>query len=53
MPNEVPNSTIDEWKRTGELLDGMMADPGSPPLQRQRATVQAFFVSEWRLRPGR
>jgi AcrR family transcriptional regulator len=37
----------DEWKRTGELLHSILADPSRPPLDRLRATVQAFFLSEW------
>jgi AcrR family transcriptional regulator len=37
----------DEWKRTGELLHSILADPSRPPLERVRATVHAFFLSEW------
>jgi AcrR family transcriptional regulator len=37
----------DEWKRTGDLMHVIMADPSRPPLDRLRATVKAFFVSEW------
>jgi AcrR family transcriptional regulator len=37
----------DEWKRTGELLRSILADQSRPPLERLRATVQAFFLSEW------
>jgi len=37
----------DEWKRTGELMHSILADPSRPPLERLRATVRAFFVSEW------
>src|SRR3981189_3573015 len=37
----------DEWKRTGDLLPVIMPAPGRPPLDRLRATVKAFFVSEW------
>src|SRR3954465_4001587 len=37
----------DEWKRTGELMHSILADTGRSPLERLRATVQAFFVSEW------
>lgn len=37
----------DEWKRTGELLDSILADTSRAPLERVRATVAAFFLSEW------
>jgi AcrR family transcriptional regulator len=37
----------DEWQRTGELMHSILADRGRPPLERLRATVQAFFLSEW------
>jgi AcrR family transcriptional regulator len=37
----------DEWKRTGALLDGILADGARPPLQRVRDVVVAFFRSEW------
>jgi len=37
----------DEWKRTGDLLDSILADTSRPPLERVRATVRAFFLSEW------
>jgi AcrR family transcriptional regulator len=37
----------DEWKRTGALLDGILADASRAPLQRVRDVVRAFFRSEW------
>jgi AcrR family transcriptional regulator len=36
----------DEWKRTGELLHSILADPSRAPLDRLRATVQAG-ESDW------
>ena len=37
----------DEWKRTGELMHSILADTSRLPLERLRATVHAFFLSEW------
>src|SRR5581483_11094346 len=37
----------DEWKRTGELMHSILADTSRLPLDRLRATVHAFFLSEW------
>src|SRR6201995_4833019 len=37
----------DEWKRTGDLMQSILSDTSRPPLERVRATVEAFFVSEW------
>ena len=37
----------DDWKRTGALLEGILADANRPPLQRVREVVLAFFRSEW------
>jgi AcrR family transcriptional regulator len=37
----------DEWKRTSELMHSILADPSRAPLERLRATVHAFFLSEW------
>jgi AcrR family transcriptional regulator len=37
----------DEWKRTGDLMHSILADTSRPPLERLRATVEAFFLSEW------
>jgi AcrR family transcriptional regulator len=37
----------DEWQRTGELMRAILADLSQAPLDRLRATVQAFFLSEW------
>jgi AcrR family transcriptional regulator len=37
----------DEWKRTGDLLHSILTDQSRAPLERVRATVQAFFLSEW------
>jgi len=37
----------DEWRRTGELLDGIMGDASREPIQRLRDMVVAFFRSEW------
>jgi len=37
----------DEWQRTGDLLHSILADTSRPPLERLRATVLAFFLSEW------
>lgn len=37
----------DEWKRTGELMGSILTDAGRAPLERLRATVEAFFLSEW------
>lgn len=37
----------DEWKRTGELMHSILADKSRPPLERVRATVAAFLLSEW------
>jgi AcrR family transcriptional regulator len=37
----------DEWKRTGDLLHSILTDASRAPLDRVRATVQAFFLSEW------
>jgi AcrR family transcriptional regulator len=36
----------DEWRRTTELLQGILDDPRRPPLERLRALVQAFLRSE-------
>jgi AcrR family transcriptional regulator len=37
----------DEWKRTGDLMNSILTDTSRPPLERLRATVEAFFLSEW------
>ena len=37
----------DEWQRTGELMHSILADTRRPPLERLRATVEAFFISGW------
>lgn len=37
----------DEWQRTGALLHSILADTSRMPLERLRATVAAFFLSEW------
>jgi len=37
----------DEWKRTGDLMHSILADTSRTPLERLRATVEAFFLSEW------
>jgi AcrR family transcriptional regulator len=37
----------DEWKRTGDLMHSILTDTSRPPLERVRATVEAFFLSEW------
>jgi AcrR family transcriptional regulator len=36
----------DEWRQTSELLRGILADAGKPPLDRLRALVHAFIRSE-------
>ncbi|MBJ7405567.1 MAG: TetR family transcriptional regulator [Bradyrhizobium sp.] len=36
----------DEWRRTSELLAGILADRARPPLARLRALVYAFIRSE-------
>ncbi|MCP3408194.1 TetR family transcriptional regulator [Bradyrhizobium sp. CCGB01] len=36
----------DEWRRTSELLRGILADSAKPPLVRLRALVHAFIRSE-------
>lgn len=36
----------DEWRRTSELLAGILADRTKPPLARLRALVHAFIRSE-------
>lgn len=36
----------DEWRRTSELLAGILADRARPPLARLRALVHAFIRSE-------
>ena len=36
----------DEWRRTSELLRGVLADRAKPPLMRLRALVHAFIRSE-------
>lgn len=36
----------DEWRRTTDLLRGILEDGGQPPLQRLRALVHAFIRSE-------
>lgn len=36
----------DEWRRTSELLAGILADQARPPLARLRALVYAFIRSE-------
>jgi AcrR family transcriptional regulator len=36
----------DEWRRTTELLQGILDDPRRPPLERLRALAQAFLRSE-------
>ncbi|HEY0180533.1 MAG TPA: TetR family transcriptional regulator [Dokdonella sp.] len=36
----------DEWRRTGELLHGILEDASRPPLARLRAVVHAFLRSE-------
>jgi AcrR family transcriptional regulator len=36
----------DEWRRTSELLRGILADRAQPPLVRLRALVHAFIRSE-------
>jgi AcrR family transcriptional regulator len=36
----------DEWRRTSELLRGILADRAKPPLARLRALVHAFIRSE-------
>ncbi|WP_445221974.1 TetR family transcriptional regulator [Bradyrhizobium sp. Pa8] len=36
----------DEWRRTSELLRGILADAAKPPLARLRALVHAFIRSE-------
>jgi AcrR family transcriptional regulator len=37
----------DEWKRTGDLMHAILTDTSRAPLERLRATVHAFFLSEW------
>jgi AcrR family transcriptional regulator len=37
----------DEWQRTGDLLHSILTDMSRTPLDRLRAAVQAFFLSEW------
>ncbi len=36
----------DEWRRTSELLRGILEDRARPPLERLRALVHAFIKSE-------
>src|SRR5689334_3739587 len=36
----------EEWRRTSELLRGILEDEGSPPLERLRTVVHAFLRSE-------
>jgi AcrR family transcriptional regulator len=36
----------DEWKRTSELLERILEDRSTPPLDRMRTLVQAFVRSE-------
>lgn len=37
----------DEWRRTGEMLDGILGDKDRDPERRLRDMVVAFFRSEW------
>jgi AcrR family transcriptional regulator len=37
----------DEWRQTGELIGGILADPSLPPLDRLRSAVRAFFRTEY------
>jgi AcrR family transcriptional regulator len=37
----------DEWRETGALLDGILADSRVPPLDRLRSAAHAFFLSEY------
>jgi AcrR family transcriptional regulator len=36
----------DEWRQTGEMLEGILADRNRPPRDRLRAVVRAFVESE-------
>src|ERR1700760_4988394 len=36
----------DEWRRTGDLLRGILEDTSRPPLERLRVLVHAFIRSE-------
>ena len=37
----------DEWRRTSQMLDGILSDQARQPEQRLRDSVVAFFRSEW------
>ena len=37
----------DEWQKTRELLERILADSTRPPFERLRGAVQAFFLTEW------
>jgi AcrR family transcriptional regulator len=37
---------LEEWERTGELIDTILGDATSPPARRLRAMVRMFFQSE-------
>ncbi|PWC31335.1 TetR family transcriptional regulator [Azospirillum sp. TSO35-2] len=36
----------DEWTRTATMMEGILRDPGQPPLDRMRPLVHAFIRSE-------
>jgi AcrR family transcriptional regulator len=36
----------DEWRQTGALIEGILADTSLPPFERLRQVVRAFFHSE-------
>jgi AcrR family transcriptional regulator len=37
---------LEEWERTGEMIDTILADQAVPPGSRLRAMMRAFFASE-------
>jgi AcrR family transcriptional regulator len=37
---------VDEWQRTGAMIEAILGDPTKRPADRLRATVRAFFRSE-------
>jgi AcrR family transcriptional regulator len=37
---------LEEWARTGAMIDALLADASRPPARRLRETVRAFFRSE-------
>lgn len=37
---------VDEWQRTGEMIEGILADTSMKPADRLRSVMRAFFQSE-------